>query len=57
MQRGTTTQNLPIEYIFELLQRGHDIDFIAKDAGVQVDSMKRRIDRALKRQLGEPNEQ
>jgi len=37
-----------IEYICEQLDRGHDLTFIAKDAGVQVDSITRRLRRAEK---------
>ena len=38
----------PIKYILEQLDRGHGLEFIAKDAGVQVDSLTRRLRRAEK---------
>lgn len=38
----------PLEYIFEQLDRGFDLEFIAKDSGVQLDSLTRRLDRARK---------
>jgi hypothetical protein len=38
----------PLEYIFEQLDRGFNLEFIAKDAGVQLDSLLRRLDRAKK---------
>ena len=38
----------PLEYICEQLDRGFDLEFIAKDAGVQLDSLTRRLDRAKK---------
>ena len=38
----------PIDYILEQLDRGHNLEFIAKDAGVQIDSVTRRLRRAEK---------
>jgi hypothetical protein len=38
----------PLEYILEQLDRGHNLAFIAKDAGVQIDSVIRRLRRAEK---------
>ena len=38
----------PIDYIFEQLDRGFDLEFIARDAGIQLDSLTRRLDRAKK---------
>jgi hypothetical protein len=38
----------PLEYILEQLDRGHNLEFIAKDAGVQIDSVTRRLRRAEK---------
>jgi hypothetical protein len=38
----------PLEYILEQLDRGHNLEFIAKDAGVQIDSVIRRLRRAEK---------
>ena len=38
----------PFEYILEQLDRGNDLEFIAKDAGVQVASITRRLRRAEK---------
>jgi DNA-binding MarR family transcriptional regulator len=38
----------PLEYILEQLDRGHNLEFIAKDAGVQIDSVTRRLHRAEK---------
>lgn len=38
----------PFEYILEQLDRGNDLEFIAKDAGVQIDSVIRRLRRAEK---------
>jgi DNA-binding Lrp family transcriptional regulator len=38
----------PIDYILEQLDRGHNLEFIAKDAGVQIDSVIRRLRRAEK---------
>lgn len=40
--------NYPFEYIFEQLDRGFTLEFIARDAGVQLDSLTRRLDRANK---------
>jgi DNA-binding MarR family transcriptional regulator len=37
-----------LEYILEQLDRGHNLEFIAKDAGVQIDSVTRRLRRAEK---------
>ena len=36
------------DYILEQLDRGFDLEFIARDAGVQLDSLTRRLDRAKK---------
>lgn len=36
-----------IDYIFDLLDRGFSLEFIAKDAEVQVESIKRRIERYI----------
>lgn len=41
----------PIDYILEQLDRGHDLEFIAKDAGVQINSIIRRLRRAEKAEL------
>jgi hypothetical protein len=38
----------PLEYILEQLDRGHNLEFVAKDAGVQIDSVIRRLRRAEK---------
>jgi DNA-binding MarR family transcriptional regulator len=38
----------PLEYILQQLDRGHNLEFIAKDAGVQIDSLTRRLRRAEK---------
>ena len=38
----------PLEYILEQLDRGFNLEFIAKDAGVQLESLTRRLDRAKK---------
>jgi len=38
----------PLEYILVQLDRGHNLAFIAKDAGVQIDSVIRRLRRAEK---------
>jgi hypothetical protein len=38
----------PLEYILEQLDRGFTLEFIARDAGVQLDSLTRRLDRANK---------
>ena len=38
----------PLEYILLQLDRGHNLEFIAKDAGVQIDSVIRRLRRAEK---------
>lgn len=38
----------PLEYILLQLDRGHNLDFVAKDAGVQIDSVIRRLRRAEK---------
>ena len=38
----------PLKYILEQLDRGHNLEFIAKDAGVQIDSVTRRLRRAEK---------
>jgi DNA-binding MarR family transcriptional regulator len=38
----------PLEYILEQLDRGHNLEFIAKDAGVQIESVTRRLRRAEK---------
>jgi len=40
--------NYPFEYILEQLDRGFTLEFIARDAGVQLDSLTRRLDRANK---------
>lgn len=37
-----------VVYILELLDRGHSLEFIAKDADVQVASIVRRLKRAEK---------
>jgi len=37
-----------LEYILEQLDRGFNLEFIAKDAGVQLESLTRRLDRAKK---------
>ncbi len=37
-----------VAYILELLDRGHSLEFIAKDAGVQIPSIVRRLKRAEK---------
>ena len=38
----------PFEYILEQLDRGFTLEFIARDAGVQLESLTRRLDRANK---------
>lgn len=38
----------PLEYILEQLDRGFTLEFIARDAGVQLESLTRRLDRAKK---------
>jgi hypothetical protein len=38
----------PLEYILEQLDRGFTLEFIARDAGVQLKSLTRRLDRAKK---------
>ena len=38
----------PLDYILEQLDRGHNLEFIAKDAGIQVASVIRRLRRAEK---------
>jgi hypothetical protein len=38
----------PFEYILKQLDRGFTLEFIARDAGVQLDSLIRRLDRANK---------
>jgi AraC-like DNA-binding protein len=38
----------PLEYILEQLDRGFSLEFIARDAGVQIKSLARRLDRAKK---------
>ncbi len=40
--------NYPFEYILEQLDRGFTFEFIARDAGVQLESLTRRLDRANK---------
>ena len=41
----------PLDYILEQLDRGHNLEFIAKDAGIQVASVIRRLRRAEKDNL------
>ena len=36
------------DYILEQIDRGFDLEFIARDAGIQLDSLTRRLDRANK---------
>jgi DNA-binding MarR family transcriptional regulator len=38
----------PLDYVLELIDRGYSLEFIAKDAGVQVASIVRRLKRAEK---------
>jgi hypothetical protein len=38
----------PLEYILEQLDRGFTLEFIARDAGVQIESLTRRLSRAKK---------
>jgi DNA-binding MarR family transcriptional regulator len=45
---GRQQVSYPLEYILEQLDRGHNLEFIAKDAGVQIDSVTRRLRRAEK---------
>jgi DNA-binding MarR family transcriptional regulator len=45
---GWQQVSYPIQYILEQLDRGHGLEFIAKDAGVQIDSITRRLRRAEK---------
>jgi transposase len=45
---GRRQMSYPLEYILEQLDRGHNLEFIAKDAGVQIDSVIRRLRRAEK---------
>ena len=45
---GGKQVSYPLEYILEQLDRGHNLEFIAKDAGVQIDSVTRRLRRAEK---------
>lgn len=46
--RKSPSNVYPMEYIFEQLDRGFDLEFIARDAGVQFDSLIRRLERAKK---------
>lgn len=36
------------DYILEQIDRGFNLEFIARDAGIQLDSLTRRLDRANK---------
>jgi hypothetical protein len=38
----------PLEYILELIDRGYSFEFIAKDAGIEIPSLIRRLNRAKK---------
>ena len=38
----------PLEYILELIDRGYSFEFIAKDAGIEISSLIRRLNRAKK---------
>lgn len=40
------------DYILELLDRGYSMEFVAKDAGITVDSLERRIERYVRREFG-----
>jgi hypothetical protein len=36
----------PLDYVLELIDRGYSFEFIAKDAGIDVKSLIRRLNRA-----------
>ena len=38
----------PLDYVLELIDRGYSFEFIAKDAGIDVKSLIRRLNRAKK---------
>lgn len=38
-----------LEYIHQMLRWGFSLEFIAKDAGIDIDSLQRRLDRERKR--------
>lgn len=51
MRRRTRHSTHDIDYILTLLDRGFSLEFIAKDAGIKVDSLERQLERFAKREL------
>jgi len=52
---GRSTHSLA--YIRQMLEWGFDIEFIARDMGVNVTSLEVRLNRAKKREQGEKTQQ
>lgn len=44
-----SSETIPLGYIKQKLDQGFDLDWIAKDLGIQLESLKRRITRAKER--------
>lgn len=48
-QKEMSKQPHSLEYIHQMLRWGFSLEFIAKDAGIDIDSLQRRLDRERKR--------